>query len=223
MNRRHMTGDHRGRTAGRAALLTRAMDEIFAAQADAPLRDRVPDARPRQGPGHGRQVGLALHRRAEPGEARLPGGGRHQPAGCPSGKDGVPDHRGRPAGDARLDRGRMVLVGDAVRAPSGSTGQGASLAIESSIQLARCLRDLPDATSAFRACERLRRERAERITKRGARTNSARTPGPAGRKAMHALMPIFFKVMNFEKVTGREQRYQIGWDAPATGGTPPGG
>ena len=38
-------------------------------------------------------------------------------------------------------RGRMVLVGDAVHAPSNSTGQGASLAMESAIELARCLRD----------------------------------------------------------------------------------
>jgi hypothetical protein len=59
----------------------------------------------------------------------------------------------------------------------------------------------------------------EKITKRGARTNSAKTPGPVGRKAMHALMPIFFKLMNFEKVMGREQRYQIDWDAPAMDGT----
>jgi 2-polyprenyl-6-methoxyphenol hydroxylase-like FAD-dependent oxidoreductase len=116
-------------------------------------------------------------------------------------------------------RGRMVLVGDAVHAPSNSTGQGASLAIESAIELARCLRDLPDATSAFRAYEGLRRERVERITKRGARTNSAKTPGPVARKAMYALMPIFFKLMNFEKVMGREQRYRIDWDAPAVAGT----
>jgi 2-polyprenyl-6-methoxyphenol hydroxylase-like FAD-dependent oxidoreductase len=120
-------------------------------------------------------------------------------------------------------RGRMVLVGDAVHAPSNSTGQGASLAIESSIQLARCLRDLPDAASAFRAYEGLRRGRVERITKRGARTNSAKTPGPVGRKVMHALMPIFFKLMNFEKVMGREQRYQIDWDAPAIDGASAGG
>ena len=111
-------------------------------------------------------------------------------------------------------RGRMVLVGDAVHAPSNSTGQGASLAIESAIQLARCLRDLPDAASAFAAYEGLRRERVERITKRGARTNSAKTPGPVARKAMHALMPVFFKVMNFEKTMGWEQRYRIDWDAP---------
>jgi len=113
-------------------------------------------------------------------------------------------------------RGRMVLVGDAVHAPSNSTGQGASLAIESAIQLARCLRDLPDATSAFTAYEGLRRERVERITKRGARTNSAKTPGPVGRTLMHALMPIFFKVMNFEKTMGWEQRYRIDWDAPVS-------
>jgi hypothetical protein len=50
-----------------------------------------------------------------------------------------------------------------------------------------------------------------------------KTPGPVGRKAMHALMPIFFKVMNFEKVVGREQRYQIDWDAPASDGTSAGG
>lgn len=111
-------------------------------------------------------------------------------------------------------RGRMVLVGDAVHAPSNSTGQGASLAIESAIQLARCLRDLPDATSAFAAYEELRRERVERIMKRGARTNSTKTPGPVARKAMHALMPLFFKLMNFEKIMGREQRYRIDWDAP---------
>ena len=33
MNRRHMTGDHRGGTAGRATLLARAMDEILGTHA----------------------------------------------------------------------------------------------------------------------------------------------------------------------------------------------
>src|SRR4051794_30680963 len=50
-------------------------------------------------------------------------------------------------------RDRMVLVGDAVHAPSNSTGQGASLAIESGVELARCLRDLPDLGAAFAAYE----------------------------------------------------------------------
>jgi 2-polyprenyl-6-methoxyphenol hydroxylase-like FAD-dependent oxidoreductase len=113
-------------------------------------------------------------------------------------------------------RDRMVLVGDAVHAPSNSTGQGASLAIESAIQLARCLRDLPDPVSAFAAYEGLRRERVEKITRRGARTNSAKAPGPVARRFMQAVMPLFFKVMNFEKTIGPEQRYAIDWDEHLT-------
>jgi len=61
----------------------------------------------------------------------------------------------------------VVLAGDAVHAPSNSTGRGASLAIESGIQLACCLRDAPDAPYAFAAYETLRRARVEKIAKRG--------------------------------------------------------
>jgi 2-polyprenyl-6-methoxyphenol hydroxylase-like FAD-dependent oxidoreductase len=116
----------------------------------------------------------------------------------------------------RWYRGRMVLVGDAVHAPSNSTGQGASLAIESAVQLARCLRDLPDPSSAFAAYERLRRARVEKIAARGAKINHAKTPGPVARKAMSLMMPIMFKAMNIEKTMGWEQRHIIGWDAPVT-------
>ncbi len=108
-------------------------------------------------------------------------------------------------------RGRMVLVGDAVHAPSNSTGQGASLAIESAIELARCLRDLP-VPEAFAAYEQLRRERVEHITRRGKQTNRTKTPGPVGRAIMSTLIPLAFKVMNPEKMLGPEQRFRIDWD-----------
>ena len=110
-------------------------------------------------------------------------------------------------------RGRMVLVGDAVHAPSNSTGQGASLAIESAIELARCLRDLP-VPDALAAYEGLRRARVEKITRRGARTNHAKTPGPVGRALMSTLMPLAFRLMNAEEIFGWEQRFRIDWDAP---------
>ena len=84
----------------------------------------------------------------------------------------------------RWHRGRVVLVGDAVHAPSNSSGQGASLAIESAIELARCLRDLPDAPSAFATYERLRRPRVERIAARAAKINHMKAPGPLGRAVM---------------------------------------
>ena len=94
-----------------------------------------------------------------------------------------------------------------------ATGQGASLAIESAIQLARCLRDYADVTAAFAAYEGLRRARVERITKRGARINHAKTPGPVGRAFMQLMMPLMFKAMKPEKLLGAEQRYTIDWDA----------
>ncbi|WP_454199363.1 FAD-dependent oxidoreductase [Nocardia sp. Marseille-Q1738] len=112
-------------------------------------------------------------------------------------------------------RGRMVLVGDAVHAPSNSSGQGASLAIESAVQLARCLRDLP-TPEAFAVYERLRRGRVEGVAARAAKINHSKTPGPVTRKMMQLLAPIMVKtVMNPEKTMGPEQRYRIDWDAPA--------
>jgi 2-polyprenyl-6-methoxyphenol hydroxylase-like FAD-dependent oxidoreductase len=112
-------------------------------------------------------------------------------------------------------RGRMVLVGDAVHAPSNSTGQGASLAMESAIQLARCLRDMPDARSAFAAYERLRRPRVEKIAARGARISHAKAPGPIALRLMRVLLPVMVATMNIEKTMAAEQRYTIDWDAPA--------
>jgi len=110
-------------------------------------------------------------------------------------------------------RGRLVLVGDAVHAPSNSSGQGASLAIESSIELARCLRDA-DVAEAFATYERSRRDRVERIAARAAKINHAKAPGPVARALMPVLMPIFLKVaMKPEKTLGADQRYRIDWPA----------
>jgi 2-polyprenyl-6-methoxyphenol hydroxylase-like FAD-dependent oxidoreductase len=112
-------------------------------------------------------------------------------------------------------RGRMVLVGDSAHAPSNSSGQGASLAIESAVELARCLRDLPDVPSAFAAFEGMRRDRVEGIAGRAARINHAKAPGPFARAVMGALMPLVTRVaMNPEKMLGPEQRYTIDFDAP---------
>ncbi|MCW3816818.1 FAD-dependent monooxygenase [Micromonospora sp. DR5-3] len=114
-------------------------------------------------------------------------------------------------------RGRMVLVGDAAHAPSNSSGQGASLAIESAVQLARCLRDLPDLPSAFAAYEHLRRDRVEGIAARAAKVNRTKAPGPVARALMPVLMPLLIRIaMNPEKTLGPEQRYVIDWDAPVT-------
>jgi 2-polyprenyl-6-methoxyphenol hydroxylase-like FAD-dependent oxidoreductase len=112
-------------------------------------------------------------------------------------------------------RDRMVLIGDAVHAPSNSTGQGASLAMESAIQLARCLRDMSDAPTAFAAYERLRRTRVEKIAARGARISHAKAPGPIAQRMMRLMLPVMLATMHIEKTMAAEQRYVIDWNATA--------
>ena len=114
----------------------------------------------------------------------------------------------------RWHRGRMALVGDAVHAPSNSTGQGASLAMESAIALARCLRDIPDAAAAFATYERLRRPRVEKIAARGARISHAKAPGPIAQRMMRLMLPVMLATMNVEKTMAAEQRYTIDWNTP---------
>ncbi|MFI7663525.1 FAD-dependent oxidoreductase [Micromonospora parva] len=119
-------------------------------------------------------------------------------------------------------RSRMVLVGDAAHAPSNSSGQGASLAIESAVQLARCLRDLPDVEAAFDAYVRLRRTRVEKVAARAARINHAKAPGAVARTLMPLLMPLMVRtVLDPEKTVADEQRYVIDWDAPVTAAPAP--
>ncbi|WP_405494406.1 FAD-dependent monooxygenase [Nocardia sp. NBC_00511] len=113
-------------------------------------------------------------------------------------------------------RGRVVLVGDAVHAPSSSSGQGASLAIESAVELARCLRDLPTPADAFVAYEALRRPRVESISDNAAKTNNGKTSGPVAKALFALMMPIATRTfLQPEKMFGPVHRHVIDWDACA--------
>jgi FAD-dependent urate hydroxylase len=112
-------------------------------------------------------------------------------------------------------RGRMVLVGDSAHAPSSSSGQGASLAIESAIELARCLRDLP-YDEAFTAFEKLRRPRVEKIIAATTRKNSNKAAGPVGRVINAMLIRVFSRLVKPEKMAWMFD-YRIDWDAKITG------
>ncbi|MEV6103963.1 NAD(P)/FAD-dependent oxidoreductase [Streptomyces sp. NPDC051940] len=109
-------------------------------------------------------------------------------------------------------RGRMVLIGDSAHATSPSSGQGASLAAESAVQLARCLRDLP-YDQAFAAYEGLRRARCEKIIATAARTNSNKAAGPVARVVRDALMPVLMKSMAKPEKMAWQFGYRIDWDA----------
>ncbi len=71
----------------------------------------------------------------------------------------------------------MVLVGDAAHAAAPADAQGASMAIEDSVVLAQCLRDLPDPASAFAAYEGLRRERVEKLVASSSGQDVGEKPG----------------------------------------------
>lgn len=111
---------------------------------------------------------------------------------------------------------RMVLVGDSVHAPSSSSGQGASLAIESAIQLARCLRDIPKPSDAFARYEQLRRGRVENVAANAAKANRQKASGPLAKAFMHIMMPIALKTFfNPAKMFNSQHSYRIDWDASA--------
>lgn len=90
-------------------------------------------------------------------------------------------------------RGPMIIIGDAAHATAPSSGQGASMAIEDAVVLARCLRDIPDIGQAFEVYEQLRRGRVERIVAAGARTSESKAAGPIARVVRDLMMPVFLK------------------------------
>jgi FAD-dependent urate hydroxylase len=90
-------------------------------------------------------------------------------------------------------RGSMIVIGDAAHATAPSSGQGASMAIEDAVVLARCLRDIPEVPNAFAAYERLRRARVERIVAQGARTSNSKAAGPVSRVIRDLMMPMILK------------------------------
>jgi 2-polyprenyl-6-methoxyphenol hydroxylase-like FAD-dependent oxidoreductase len=112
----------------------------------------------------------------------------------------------------RWHRDRVVLVGDSAHAPSASSGQGASLAAESGVQLARCLRDIEDLPTAFATYERLRRPRVEKIAARAARTNNNKKAGPVAGAIMRLVMPLAMRFFG-RKAFAEELGYRIDWDA----------
>jgi len=76
--------------------------------------------------------------------------------------------------------GRTLLIGDAAHAASPATGQGASMALEDAVVLAKSLRDAPDTDAALDLYETLRRPRVEHnITVSGNISRGTHTPSAA--------------------------------------------
>lgn len=91
-------------------------------------------------------------------------------------------------------RGAICLIGDAAHAIGPHVGQGASLALEDAFVVAKCLRDVQDATAAFTLFERLRRDRVEPVVRQSRRTGQQKAPaGWMARKVRDLMLPIFLR------------------------------
>ncbi|QSE83285.1 FAD-dependent monooxygenase [Rhodococcus koreensis] len=106
---------------------------------------------------------------------------------------------------------RMVIIGDAAHATSPSSGQGASMAIEDAVVLARCLREYRDTAVALAAYETARRARVERIGAQGKRNGSGKAPGPVGRAIRDLTLPTVMRMIGRRDSLRWMYDYRLEW------------
>ena len=112
-------------------------------------------------------------------------------------------------------QGRVVLVGDAIHAVSPQAGQGASLAVEDAMVLAKCLRDREDHALAFAAYERIRRARVERMVRYGRSLSRQKVlTNPIQVTFRDWLMPSFLKLFANPAALDWVYSYRVDWDDP---------
>jgi 2-polyprenyl-6-methoxyphenol hydroxylase-like FAD-dependent oxidoreductase len=110
-------------------------------------------------------------------------------------------------------KGQVVLVGDAIHAVSPNAGQGASLAVEDAIVLAKCLRDIPSLEQAFTTYEQLRRARVERMVRHGRNAGQGKVlTHPIQVWFRDQLAPPFLKLFANSATLDWIYSYQVNWD-----------
>ncbi|MFD0904805.1 FAD-dependent oxidoreductase [Actinomadura sediminis] len=111
--------------------------------------------------------------------------------------------------------GRMLIIGDAAHAVSPAAGQGASMAIEDSVVLGQCLRDIPDVPAALARFEELRRPRVERVVAFGKRAGDLMiVPNQLRRRVRDMVLPILFRRIALNEAASLSWVYdhRLNWD-----------
>jgi 2-polyprenyl-6-methoxyphenol hydroxylase-like FAD-dependent oxidoreductase len=111
-------------------------------------------------------------------------------------------------------RGPMVIIGDAAHAPSPTSGQGASMAAEDGVILAKALRDLGSIPDALAAYEQERRTRVEKIVAFGARGSSAKVPGRFGRVVRDTMLRVLLRFVITERSLAWQFGHRVDWQRP---------
>jgi 2-polyprenyl-6-methoxyphenol hydroxylase-like FAD-dependent oxidoreductase len=108
-------------------------------------------------------------------------------------------------------RGLVCLVGDAAHATSPHAGQGASMALEDAIVLAKCLGETSWPEAAFERYQALRKHRVERLVRSARRTgNQKAMSSPLTRWVRDRMLPLFIK----RAATANRwvYRYRVEWN-----------
>ena len=108
-------------------------------------------------------------------------------------------------------KGLVCLVGDSAHATTPHAGQGASIAMESAMTLAKCLRDIPETPDAFARYQQLRKDRVEKMIAMARRSGGMfTTTNPIGKVIRNVISPfmIKFAAKGFDDIYG----YKIDWD-----------
>ncbi len=103
--------------------------------------------------------------------------------------------------------GTVCLVGDAAHAVSPSSGQGASLAIEDAVVLARRLREAATVPAAFTGFVRERKARAEKIVRFGRRIGDRKASSAAGSLFRDLTLGFFLRMG--AKATTEQYGYRV--------------
>lgn len=105
----------------------------------------------------------------------------------------------------------VCLVGDSAHATTPHAGQGASMAMESAVMLAKCLRDIPDTQDAFARYQQLRKDRVEKMIALARRSGGMfTTTNPAGKWIRNIMISVMMK--RWSKKMDDVYGYKIDWN-----------
>lgn len=108
-------------------------------------------------------------------------------------------------------KGNVCLVGDSAHAMTPHAGQGASMALESAVILAKCIRDIPDTEQAFAKFQELRKPRVEHMILQARKQGKFSTMRNPVMKWFRAkLLPMMIKLGSSQ--LDEVYNYKTNWD-----------